>query len=78
MGAIRVDTSSYQAVHHGEPDLKNQALWTFRILDRNINFWGRYSDVVSTAQQYAQQHGLSQGTIRLLDCTGAWRGMTRH
>ena len=69
-----IDITGYQSAL----DTNNQALWTFAIQDQKVNFWGRYDDAASTAQQYAQIHGIHSGNIRLLDCTGAWRGITRH
>ena len=78
MGTTVIDTSGYQAGQHTGPDTGSQALWTFAIQDRKVHFWGRYDVAASTAQRFAEQYGLTQGVIRLLDCSGAWRGLTRH
>lgn len=75
---VSIDTTGYQAANKGEPDTKNQALWTFAIQDCKINCWGRYAEAATTAARYAETHGMSTEAIRLLDCTGAWRGITRH
>jgi len=78
MAHFQVDKSNYVASHHGEPDLNSQALWTFAIEERKMNFWGRYAQAVSTAERYAQQCGMQHGTLRLLDSSGAWKGQTTH
>jgi hypothetical protein len=78
MDEINVDKTNYDTTHTGDLDTKAQALWTFLIQERNICFWGRYPDAVSTAKQYAHCHGVDHGTITLVDCTGSVRGLTKH
>jgi len=71
MGGIVVDQTRFLARHHGEPDARQQALWVFSIQERDICFWGRYPDAVSTAKRYAELHGVAEGTISLVDYTKA-------
>lgn len=78
MGVMHIDTTGYKATHPSGPDRGSQALWTFTIQDREVHFWGRYEVAASTAQQYAEQYGLGQAPIQLVECSGAWRGETRH
>jgi len=74
MGSIVVDKARFVANHHGEPDLEQMALWVFSIEGRDICFWGRYEEVVSTAELYAHAHGVDRGPITLVDCSGAAPG----
>lgn len=70
MASICVDNTRFVTNHHHEPDHDQMALWVFSIQGKDICFWGRYNEVVSTAEQYAHAHGFEQGTISLVDCTG--------
>jgi hypothetical protein len=70
MGSISVDQTRFVESHQTEPDRERIGLWVFTIQERDICFWGRYSEVLSTAEMYAHAHGIEGGTITLVDCTG--------
>ncbi len=63
-----VDISGFAGVAGPPPEQRHQALWTFSIADRTVSFWGRYTDVVSTAERFAAQQGLQSGPIALVAC----------
>ncbi len=71
MGQIKVDTAPFAAVYDREPNEKQPALWTFSIQKKDICFWGTYAKARETARRYAHNHGMHEGTIALIDCTGA-------
>ncbi|MFP4501181.1 MAG: hypothetical protein ACLFTT_09290 [Candidatus Hydrogenedentota bacterium] len=71
MGQIKVDTAAFAATHDRPPNEKQPALWTFSIQEKDICFWGTYAEARETARRYACSHGMCEGTITLIDCTGA-------
>ena len=78
MSTIVVDESKFVATHQQEPKPNILGLWVFSIQDRDICFWGRYPDAVSTAKLYAASRGLESGAITLVDCASAFAGTAKN
>lgn len=71
MGKITVDTGCFSGGHEALMESKHPALWTFSIQNQNICFWGSFSQAAHTARLFAEQRGMIDGAIAVLDCAEA-------